>query len=104
MIHIFIFVCCLAGFFCLAAAMTRHQQELLKRKLPDMWNRPLSWAGYLVLSLAFILSIVAFGGATAPVIWLGHSTIAALIIVGFLTYKANAKPVKSAPLRNKPSQ
>ncbi len=81
MIHLAIFVLTQAGFLLLMLAMTRHQQEWLRRKLPAARAVLLRRTGFILLALAFTLAGIGFGWGYGTVAWCGWLSAAAAIAV-----------------------
>jgi fatty acid desaturase len=81
MIHLGTFFTALLGFALLLAAMSRHQQDWLKRKLPADRSRLLRLSGFVALALSFVLAGLGFGWAYGAVAWSGWLTAAAALIV-----------------------
>ncbi|MCW2389645.1 fatty acid desaturase [Sphingobium sp. B11D3B] len=77
MIHVLILFTALGGFAALLLAMTRHQQDWLRRKLPPGRSRALRLAGFLLLALAFGAAGLGFGWGYGAVVWFGWITLAA---------------------------
>ncbi|WP_066521859.1 DUF3325 domain-containing protein [Sphingobium cloacae] len=81
MIHVAIFLLSLAGFALLLLAMTRHQQDWLRRKLPPARGRALRLSGFTALVLAFAVAGVGLGWGYGAVEWFGWLTVAAALVV-----------------------
>ena len=81
MIHLAIFALSLFGFALLHAAMPRHQQDWLRRKLPAAHSRALRWAGLATLALSFAAAGLGLGWAVGTIAWCGWLTAAAAAVV-----------------------
>jgi hypothetical protein len=81
MSHIAIFLLSLTGFASLHFAMSRHQQDWLKRKLTSPVSQSLKAAGFALLALAFVTAGSMFGWGYGTVAWFGWMTAAAALIV-----------------------
>jgi len=81
MIHAFIFLLAFAGFAALLMAMSRHQQEWLRRKLSPRAGRSLRFSGFAALTIAFQLAGLGLGWAYGTVVWCGWLSAAAALVV-----------------------
>ena len=92
--HLVALLLSLAGFFCLAAVMDRHADELLGRAASrrDHWR----WrgAGITLLVLALALCIRAEGTSIGIAAWLGLMTPAAMLVGLWFTRRAQRKPAR----------
>jgi len=69
------------AFTALSLAMEKHQLELhAKQAAPASRRRQWSVLGWVLLALAFGLSVADHGWAMGPVLWLGAMTIAGLLL------------------------
>jgi hypothetical protein len=76
----------LAGFAALAFAMDRHHHAFANARPAKTRKRWLQLAGTLALSLALVVSIIAWGPAYGPIYWLGFLTAGAAPVLLALTY------------------
>jgi len=83
---------CLTGFAALALAMDRHHHALVGVRPAKARKRWLQLAGTLVLILALVVSITAWGPAYGPIYWLGLLTAGAAPVLLALTYAPRRKP------------
>ncbi|MBS0221309.1 MAG: DUF3325 domain-containing protein [Proteobacteria bacterium] len=77
MMHIVVLAMVLAGFASLALSMTRHQSEVLARRLPPSQGRLLQGLGFFLITAGLATAIGTFGGGLGTVAWFGHMTLAA---------------------------
>lgn len=76
--------------FCLA--MEKHRKQVLVQKMPKvaiLLFRPLAW---LVLFLTAYLSVTLFGWSIGPAFLFGALTMATLLLIMVLTYRAKIVP------------
>lgn len=85
MIHLAIAVPALLGFALLLLAMARHQQDWLRRKLPQGTSRRLRWSGFGALALAFVAAGFGLGWAYGTVAWCGWLSVAAVLVLAAQT-------------------
>lgn len=71
MTHLATALLSIAGFALLLAAMPRHQQDWLRRKLPARASRLLRAGGFALLAAAFAVSGAGLGWAYGTVAWCG---------------------------------
>ena len=71
MTHVATALLSLGGFALLFLAMARHQQDWLRRKLPDQQSRRLRQAGFALLSIAFLIAGLGLGWGYGSVAWFG---------------------------------
>ncbi|MFT4053381.1 MAG: DUF3325 domain-containing protein [Novosphingobium sp.] len=93
MIHLAIAAPALLGFALLLLAMTRHQQDWLKRKLSPRLSRALRWSGLGMLVLAFVVAGLGMGWAYGSVVWFGWLSVAAALM---LTAQTNRERIQRA--------
>lgn len=77
-------------FFCLA--MDKHRKQVLVQTMPKIATllfRSLAW---LVLFLTAYLSVTLFGWSIGPALLFGALTIATLLLILVLTYRAKIVP------------
>ncbi|TCM16507.1 uncharacterized protein DUF3325 [Novosphingobium sp. PhB165] len=79
MIHSIVAVMTIAGFALLLMAMTRHQQDWLRRKLPARISRWLRLGGLGILTGAFAVACAGFGWAYGAVAWFGWLSFGAAL-------------------------
>lgn len=85
MIHFAVAICALLGFMLLLIAMTRHQQDWLRRKLAPRLSALLRWSGFAMLALAFVAAGLGLGWAYGAVVWLGWLSAAAALVLAAQT-------------------
>ncbi len=80
-----------SGFTALCLAMEKHQLELYgKDKASPARMRAWRIAGWVLLTVAFALCVVAGGWAIGPVMWLGALTAGAVVVaLWLLPYRPN---------------
>jgi hypothetical protein len=85
---------CVVAFAMLAVAMTRHQETLFGRALPDGQTRGFRIAGWcgLVLALRFIVD--EKGWALGLVNYSGYTSLAAGLVFGALIVYARINPAR----------
>lgn len=76
----------LAGFFCLAAAMSRHSAQLLRYTPSATTRHRLRISGWLLLTASFTLAVMHWHANIGPVVWLGWLTIAGLLLTFSMPY------------------
>lgn len=78
-----------SGLVALCLAMERHQVELNgARRIGPAGIRALRWGGWLLLVVAFGLSVLARGWGGGPIWWLGALTASGIgITYGLLPYR-----------------
>ncbi|PNU02163.1 DUF3325 domain-containing protein [Novosphingobium guangzhouense] len=81
MIHLAIAAPALLGFALLLMAMTRHQQDWLRRKLSPRLSKSMRWSGLGLLVLAFGVAGLAMGWAYGSVVWFGWLSVAAALVL-----------------------
>lgn len=91
MTHLAIAVPVLIGFALLLAAMPRHQQDWLRRKLSPRWSRLLRWSGFAMLALGLLLAGWGQGWAYGAVAWCGWLSVAAVLV---LTAQTNRERIQ----------
>jgi fatty acid desaturase len=84
MSHLFASLLCVAGFAALAFAMHRHQRDLVGRSLPRSWTRILRVAGGCALLAALGVLVGRYGWALGLVMFSGHTSLGAGIVLGGL--------------------
>lgn len=87
MIAVCAFACSLTAFALLFLAMTRHQQDWLKRSLPNGIGQALRAAGFVLLGMTLAWAMVEAGWSYGLVLWLGQLTLAAAIVTGINAYR-----------------
>ena len=80
MLHAAIVGRSLVGFALLFLAMSRHQQDWLRRKLSPSLALALRPSGFATLGLAFVLAGTGLGWAYAALVWYGWLTLAAALV------------------------
>ncbi|ATP19369.1 MULTISPECIES: DUF3325 domain-containing protein [Sphingobium] len=81
MTHVATALLSLGGFALLFLAMARHQQDWLRRKLPDPQSRRLRRAGFALLSIAFLIAGLGLGWGYGSIAWFGWLSAGAVTIV-----------------------
>lgn len=88
MIHILAALFSLTGLATLALSMKRHQRDIIGRRLSDREQSLTRAAGWLSIAASFALDMVGFGPAYGTIVWFGHMSIAAWIVVAILCWRA----------------
>lgn len=86
MIHIVCIALAAAGFALLAAAMDRHQKDLVGSKLPPASSRRLRMAGATMLVATLVIGTIGPGLAVGVIAWFGHLTAGAAIVLTWLCW------------------
>jgi len=81
MTHLFALMLCLAGFVALAFAMRRQQRDIIGRPLPTTTTYGLRIGGTCMLLLALGILVANHGWSLALVMFSGHTSIAAGIVM-----------------------
>lgn len=79
MIHLAILTPNLIGFALLLMAMMRHQQDWLRRKLPERTSMTLRRGGFAALALGFMVAGLGLGWAYGAVVWFGWLSASAVL-------------------------
>ncbi|MEC5397814.1 DUF3325 domain-containing protein [Uliginosibacterium sp. H1] len=87
MSHLFTFLLSLAGFAALALAMSRHQREVFGKALGAMASRRWRVAGWVCLLLALAFVVAREGWGLGLVLYSGHTSLAAAIVLGALVLR-----------------
>jgi hypothetical protein len=95
MTHLLAFALCFAGFTALAFAMHRHQRDIVGRSLPSTTIRVLRLVGTCALLFALGVLVVWRGWGLGLVMFSGHTSIAANLVLFALIGSARAAAVKS---------
>lgn len=82
----FIFVLSVLAFACLAAAISRHGQVLLRRAPTAAQQQRLRLAGWSLLLLTVIVCCLGWQADVGLVMWLGWLTVAGLLLVLAISY------------------
>lgn len=90
MTHLLVFLPALVGFLGLALAMDRHQRQLLGHELDVTRTSCMRAGGWAALALSYLLAIMGRGAIMGSVEWFGHLTLAALLVMGFLTLRTSS--------------
>lgn len=85
MSHLALFLTSLAGFALLFIAMARHQQDWLRRKLPERQSRCLRAGGFAVLATGFVIAGFGFGWAHGTVVSVGWLSVGAAMVLAINT-------------------
>lgn len=80
-----------AGFAMLAAAMDRHQRDVIGRKLPRLTSRRFRAGGAAALAATLLAGVATSGAAIGVVAWFGHLTIGAAIVLTWLCWNTARK-------------
>lgn len=81
MIHIATALLSVGGFGLLFLAMARHQQDWLRRKLPDAQSRQMRQTGFALLGIAFLIAGLGLGWGYGAVAWFGWLSAGAVTVV-----------------------
>jgi len=73
------FLAALLAFGCLALSMERHHRDIFHKHPSRSKRRGLRIAGWMGLTLSFILAIAAWGAAIGGILWFGLLSLAAAI-------------------------
>ena len=76
--------------FCLA--MDKHQKQVLVQKMPKVATSLFRLLAWLVLFLTAYLSVTLFGWSIGPAFLFGALTMATLLLIMVLTYRAKIVP------------
>ncbi len=82
--------------FCLA--MEKHREQVLGRELPLFLVRSLRPFAWFFLMAVFYLSTQLYGWSIGPAVFFGALTIALLLLILLLTYKARFAPAMAVIL------
>lgn len=91
MIDILCIALAAAGFALLAAAMDRHQRDLMGRKLHPGANRRIQTGGASALIASLLLGIMDAGMAVGVIAWFGHLTVGAGLMLTWLCWSTAGK-------------
>jgi hypothetical protein len=75
-----------SGFCILSLGMARHRASLQLSPLTNKQEKRYLWVGLTILTGSLILTFFVFPKAEAIPIWFGLLSVAALKIVGYLSY------------------
>jgi uncharacterized protein involved in propanediol utilization len=94
MSHLLALVLCVTGFAALAFATRRQQRDILHRSLPRAMTNALRIVGACALLLALGVLVAHSGWGLGLVMFSGHTSIAAGIVISMLIAHArtSAKP------------
>jgi hypothetical protein len=81
MMHIPALLLNLAGLALLLVAMSKHQHDWLRRKLPAAASRNLRAGGFMLLGLAFLVAVAGLGWLEGTLAWFGWLTVAGIATV-----------------------
>lgn len=87
MIHGLAIIVAISGFAFLCAAMTRHQKDVLGRKVPVATARRIRITGGAILLFALAIDLIGLGAAYGAVAWCGHLTAGAAFVLTGLNWK-----------------
>jgi len=79
------FALCFAGFFCLAAAMDRHQRDLFHRVRPRI-VRPMRVVGWGLLAASIYPLLAVHGDGVGLTVWFGIAAAAAVAVILTVRY------------------
>lgn len=82
-----------AGMAGLCLAMDRHHAQVWKRDASASTRWGLRTGGLLLLALAIVPSVAAWGATVGVVVWLGFLSAGALLLAGLLPYAPRAASV-----------
>ncbi|MGV6873469.1 DUF3325 domain-containing protein [Pseudochelatococcus sp. B33] len=88
MSHVLCLLFASAGFLALSLAMTRHQNDMLGRRLPARFCLALRGSGFALLALAWAVAVRGQGFGIGTIVWCGHLTLAGLLVVALHTWHA----------------
>ena len=88
MIQILAALSAFAGFAALALSMKRHQRDMIGRKLSDPERYVVRLAGWLAIAASLTLDMIGFGPGYGAIVWFGHLSIAAWMVVAALCWRA----------------
>lgn len=101
-LNLSILLASLGGFIALALAMEKHCKHLLRRVLSPLWMQVLRAAGWLLLALAFGLSLSHWGVSIGAAAWLGWLSVAGVVLVFYLPrWPWQPSPGNAPPRREK---
>lgn len=83
-------------FFCLA--MGKHREQVLEKELPLFLVRSFKPLAWFLLIIIFYFSAQLYGWSIGPAVFFGALTVALLVLILLLTYKAKIVPVLAAIL------
>ena len=87
MIHILAICAAILGFGCLCAAMARHQKDMLGRTLPFPVQQQFRKAAFTLLLVALVIDMTGLGTAYGAIVWFGHLTVGAMMVLAILKWK-----------------
>lgn len=77
-----------AAFLALAAAMKRHQRDLLGRTLPAPQARLARIAGWVLLVAAWALEAATVGPAIGTLAWIGETSLGAWLTIATINWRS----------------
>ena len=87
-----------AGMAGLCLAMDRHHAQVWKRDVSVSMRWGLRTGGWLLLALAIVPCVAAWGATVGVVVWLGFLSAGALLLAGLLPYAPRAASVLAGVL------
>lgn len=78
---------CFAGLSALALSLDRHHRDAFLIRAGASRARTLRAVGWAGIALSFAAAVALDGWNFGPVQWVGTLTVAALIVVAFLSYR-----------------
>ncbi|AOR79455.1 DUF3325 domain-containing protein [Novosphingobium resinovorum] len=91
MMHLLPALIAFAGFLALAAAMKRHQRDLLGKSLTEAQMQPVRMAGWLLLGAGWTVSAALLGLAMGTIAWLGELSLGAALTVATLNWRTGRR-------------
>ncbi|MDQ8020519.1 MAG: DUF3325 domain-containing protein [Moraxellaceae bacterium] len=97
MSHLLTFLSSLAGFVALAMAMSRHQREVFGKALAQPATRRWRLAGWACLLLALVVVVFREGWGLGLVLYSGHTSLAASLVLGALVVRERLRDARATP-------
>ncbi|UIJ44333.1 DUF3325 domain-containing protein [Sphingomonas cannabina] len=91
MIQLLAVLLALAGFAAVAGSMSRHQQDMIGRRLDPREARAARGIGGLLLVASLLADMLALGPARGAIIWCGHLSIGAWVTVAWLCWRVSRR-------------
>lgn len=91
MIQLLAVLLALAGLAAIAASMSRHQQDMIGRRLDPHDARAARAVGGLLLVMSLLADMFALGPARGVIIWCGHLSIGGWITVAWLCWRVSRR-------------
>lgn len=97
MTMLLMFALALLGFCGLSLSLSRHHADALGDYPAPVVERRWRWAGGLLVALSLAIPLLRADYGVAFVEWFGFATVAALIVVGLLTWRPKRLPWLAVP-------